>query len=220
MKKYNYVYRIIHLNPQDQRKYYIGVRSCDCLPMDDINYWSSSKSLKEAINKQGKENFVKEILSMWDTRDDALKEEVRLHSVLNVSMNNDYYNIVKQTSTKFDTGGLFGEDNPLFGFKHSDKFSKDISIRQKGENNSFYGKHHTDESKEKIRKKTLGENNHFYGKKHTEKTLKLIREKSSRGAKGKKYISNTKLKLVKRVLPNELVEYLNSGWVLGRIKFI
>ena len=58
MKKYNYVYRIIHLNPQDQRKYYIGVRSCDCLPMDDINYWSSSKSLKEAINKQGKENFV------------------------------------------------------------------------------------------------------------------------------------------------------------------
>ncbi len=32
MKKYNYVYRIIHLNPQDQRKYYIGVRSCDCLP--------------------------------------------------------------------------------------------------------------------------------------------------------------------------------------------
>lgn len=64
--KPHYVYKIININPTDSRKYYIGVRTAENgNPQDDLNYWSSSKYLKEAIKELGLENFYKEILSTW-----------------------------------------------------------------------------------------------------------------------------------------------------------
>lgn len=213
----HYVYKITNNKPMDERKYYIGVRTSED-PNND-NYWSSSKSLKESIEKIGLEHFSKEILSIWDTREEAVSEEIRLHEQFDVSTNKEFYNKVKQTSIGFDTSGLFGKDNPLFGYDFGEQFAQDVSKRQVGKGNSFYGKHHTEESKEKIREKTSGKNNHFFGKKHSDETLKIIKEKSAKGAKGKKYISNPELKLVKRVLPTELNNYVANGWVVGRMKF-
>jgi hypothetical protein len=104
MKKYHYVYKITNLKPQDQRKFYIGVRSSNCLPKDD-HYWSSSKYLKEAIKDNGYNNFKKEILSIWESRKLALTEEIRLHELYDVSKNPQYYNRSKQTSSGWDTTG-------------------------------------------------------------------------------------------------------------------
>ena len=102
MKNYNYVYRIINLNPQDDRKFYIGVRSCDCLPEEDTKYMSSSKYLKEAISVQGQENFKKEILSIWETREKAVLEEIRLHEKFDVKSNKSFYNKANQLIKSFD----------------------------------------------------------------------------------------------------------------------
>lgn len=104
-KKYHYVYRIINNNPTDSRKYYIGVRTSNVSPEKDVKYMGSSKSLASAIREFGFQQFVKEILSVWDTREEANLEEIRLHQELKVSKNPEYYNLSEATSTGFCTFG-------------------------------------------------------------------------------------------------------------------
>jgi predicted nucleic acid-binding protein len=75
-KNYHYVYKITNHNPVDSRKFYIGVRTTKGrLPEDDINYMGSSDTLTAAIKTQGKKYFSKEILSVWQSKDDAYAEE-------------------------------------------------------------------------------------------------------------------------------------------------
>jgi hypothetical protein len=87
----HYVYKITNLFPENNERFYIGVRSCSCDPKKD-NYWGSSKYLNEAINHQGAIDFVKEILSTWKTREEANAEEERIHKELGVMDNPEYYN--------------------------------------------------------------------------------------------------------------------------------
>lgn len=207
MRKYNYVYKISTTNPIDERKYYIGVRSCNCLPEKDIGYWSSSKYLKEAIDEIGLENFFKEILSVWETREKAVEEEIRLHKKFDVGKNNEYFNKSRQRSVGFDWDAT--------GHKFSESFKQKIKRRQTGKNNSFYGKHHSEESIKKIREKTTGTNNHFFGKSHSEETRKIISAKSG-VSKGTKYMYNLKLELTKRIKKKDIQSYLDRGWCIGR----
>ncbi len=100
----HYIYKITNLKPSDERLYYIGVKS-SVNPETD-NYMGTSKYLSEAMTKIGKRNFKKEILSIWDTRELALKEEIRLHNIYNVAVNNTFYNKAKQKTTGFDTTGV------------------------------------------------------------------------------------------------------------------
>jgi hypothetical protein len=102
MRKYSYVYRLVDKYPIDNRKYYIGCRTCEYLPSED-NYYSSSNDIKELI-KSGHE-FDKEILEVFENRIDAINYEIKLHQKYDVSNNPEFYNKVKQTSTKFDTSG-------------------------------------------------------------------------------------------------------------------
>lgn len=126
MKNYNYVYKIINLNPEDERKYYIGVRSCDCIPEEDTKYMSSSKYLKEVIVKYGLENFKKEILSIWETRELANAEEIRLHQLFDVARNEVYYNLSKHITTGFSN----------YGVKRNKKFCDAIRNRRLGSKTS------------------------------------------------------------------------------------
>ncbi len=174
IKMYHYVYQITNNNPTDLRKFYIGVRSSNVSPEMDVDYMSSSVILRECI-QLSPESFSKTILSTWKTREEALLEEIRLHNLYNVSKNEEYYNLVKQTVTKFDSSG---EENYFYG--------KHLS----GEKNGFYGKRHSDKTKKhlsSIRKGTrLGEENTFFGKTHTPKTKKKIGETGWNGESGKK----------------------------------
>lgn len=89
----HYTYKITNNKPTDKRLYYIGVRSTLKASAElDTNYRSSSKYLKRALREIGHQNFSKEILSIWETRELADKEESRLHKLLNVSANQLYYN--------------------------------------------------------------------------------------------------------------------------------
>lgn len=162
MKKYHYVYRITNLVT---KMYYYGSRSSICHPNDDIgiNYFSSfSKPLFELDQKENPQDYKYKIIKIFETnRNNANNLEIKLHEKFNVKLHKSFINRANQTKNGFSTAGLYGKDNPLYGFKHSEDFCKDISKRQKGNQNSFYGKHHSEESKIKIREKTTGENNHF-----------------------------------------------------------
>jgi hypothetical protein len=102
--KAHYVYKITNNKPTDSRKYYIGVRTApNGNPQEDTKYWSSSKYLKEAINEIGLENFSKEILSTWETREEANAEEIRLHRELEIGSNHLFYNKSNATRDGFYT---------------------------------------------------------------------------------------------------------------------
>ena len=166
MKKYHYVYRITNLKPFDERKYYIGVRSSICLPEQDTDYMSSSKSLKKIILEQPKENFKKEILTIWKNREEAVAEEIRLHNNFDVGNNRIFYNKAKQTSVSFsfDPSGL----------KKSKEHRKNLSkaILKKFEEDPSYKKRLSD-----ITKKWHETNiNPFKGKKHTLEARKKMSE--------------------------------------------
>lgn len=100
-----YVYKITNLNPTTTEYLYIGVHS-DENP-DSLNdvYWKSSRPLKRPMKLEGIANFKKEVLSYWATRKEAVQEEIRLHNLDDVVINETYYIKSKQTSTKFDTSG-------------------------------------------------------------------------------------------------------------------
>lgn len=156
MKNYHYVYKIINNNPSDERQYYIGVRTAKgCTPDKDTEYWGSSKYLKESINEIGLENFSKEILSIWNTREEAVAEEIRLHTQFDVSKNPEFYNKSKQTTTGFDTGGVILENHWLKTAdektkKEWSKKLKEIHPDFSGENHPRYGQKLSNDTKIKI----------------------------------------------------------------------
>ena len=98
----HYVYKITNINPVDERRFYIGVRTAECgNPENDTCYMGSSNYLDEAIREQGLEFFSKEILSTWETRELANLEEIRLHEEFDVDKNIEFYNKAKSKSTGF-----------------------------------------------------------------------------------------------------------------------
>ncbi len=70
--KYHYLYKTTNnLNG----KYYYGIHSTSNL---DDNYLGSGKILRYSIRKYGKENFKREILEMFDSREDLIQAEIDL----------------------------------------------------------------------------------------------------------------------------------------------
>jgi len=157
MTKFHYIYKITNIIKNDPRKYYIGVRSSSRLPEEDIKYQSSSKILIPLLN----ETYTKEILSVWNSRKEAVEEEIRLHNKYNVDSNPLFYNQTTQTSTGFDGFSLTGELNPFYGKTHSSKQKAKWKEFRKGTNsgkdNPFYGKVHSEETKKLISSQWEGE---------------------------------------------------------------
>ena len=91
-KLYNYVYLITNIITGIK---YIGSRSCDILPEDDIGkiyFSSSSDKLYRAHQKNNPEQYKYEVLSVYKTRKEAFIEEERLHILYDVANNENYLN--------------------------------------------------------------------------------------------------------------------------------
>lgn len=176
-KKYHYVYEITNIYNGMR---YIGARSCKCLPKDDIKYMSSSRQLKKAIKEEGLDHFVKTILQEFPERELALNYEIQLHQDFDVGWNPLFYNMVKQTSTKFDASTLTGPNNYMYGKHHSEETKQKIGKANKGryvgEKSTLYGKPKTEEAKAKLSKAMLGKPSRFKGKHHTEEAKKKLSE--------------------------------------------
>lgn len=86
-RKYNYFYKITNLI---NNHFYYGIHSTDNL---EDGYMGSGHRLHRAYKKYGQNNFIKEILKYFDTREEALdyEEEIVNEDLLK---NNDCYNEV------------------------------------------------------------------------------------------------------------------------------
>ena len=106
-QKYHYVYRITNIL---LNKHYYGTRtSKNKTPEEDIGiYYFSSSSDKEFIKdqKDNPQDYRYKIIKKFNTRENALKLEIKLHNKFNVGINESFYNRVKQTSTGFDNTSL------------------------------------------------------------------------------------------------------------------
>ena len=162
LKKYHYVYCILEISTN---KKYIGTRSTNKKPADDLGkkYFSSSKN-KEFISsqKENPHNYKYEILLICNTREEAILEEIRLHNLYDVAKNPDFYNKAKQTAKYFDTTGkvsVIDKDGNTMQVNVDDPryLSGELKSVVAGKNNPFYNKKHSAETKEKIANKLKGQ---------------------------------------------------------------
>ena len=122
---YHYTYIITYTDD----KQYIGVRTSKCLPELDTKYIGSSKHTPNELFKS------KKILNTFNTRKEAVADEIRLHNLYSVSTSENFYNKAKQTSVGFDRSGTKPTDEhkqriseSLTGRKRTDEEIKNIKL--------------------------------------------------------------------------------------------
>lgn len=194
----HYVYKITNINPTDTRHFYIGVRTAkNKSAEEDISYFGSSIPLDEAIEAEGANNFIKEILSVWNTRKEASLEEIRLHNIHDVAVNELYYNLAKATSTGFSRAGT--KQTPEQVEKNRVSHLGRVWTEEQKEKNrqSHVGKKHSTEAKMRMAKNSTGEKNGMFGRKNSEETInkrveKLKGQKRSDEIRNKMAIANKK----------------------------
>jgi hypothetical protein len=90
--KYHYTYLITNQHPINDLQFYVGVKSCNVLPAENIEYMGSSRLLTADIKLTGSNNFRKIILKEFNTRDEAEAHEFAIHEEFDVAKNPLFYN--------------------------------------------------------------------------------------------------------------------------------
>lgn len=192
-RKYNYVYKLTF--KEDPSVFYIGKRSTD---NENDDYMGSGKALKAYFKKYGKDCFNKEILSYWDTAEEALMEEKRLVTKEMVKDEKCLNRIVG--GGNFDTlgckwGPRTEEQNERnrqihFGVKQSDetKRKRSISIKEKWQDSEY---------REKQMNGRKGKYDNHLSKLSQDRINKICIIKDGHW----KYIND-----------NELKSYIDEGW--------
>lgn len=187
---YHYFYKITN---NINNNFYYGIHSTNNL---NDGYMGSGKRLMFAYKKYGIENFTKEILHFFDSREKALEYE---SDVVTEALTKDdcCYNInlggggVKKLNELTTNKGMIAVKT-----KGSDKFFM-IPTDEYNNNKGLYsatwsGRHHSEMSKDKIRKSM-----------------------TPTDSKNRRVWVN-KNGIVKYIDKKNIEEYINSGWNLGR----
>jgi hypothetical protein len=143
MNKYHYVYRITNTK---LNKHYYGTRSSNIEPCKDLGVkYFSSASDKEFRNdqKNNPQDYKYVIVSVFNSRKEAMQLEIKLHTKFNVGINESFYNKSKQTSSGFDWNGPYSLETRE-------------KLRQAHLGNTYCkGNKMSEETKAKIKKKQL-----------------------------------------------------------------
>lgn len=133
-------------------KKYVGM----CKYSHEKDYIGSGKLLKKAIEKYGKENFVRTILEECSTFEEMCISEKKWITELKAVESEQYYNLYE--------GGLGGcsksmkEYWSMFDQEERKKIRKWNKPDMTGEKNPMFGKKHSDETKKKIGFKSVNRN--------------------------------------------------------------
>ena len=172
-------YTIYKVTNKINGKVYIGSHKTKNL---DDGYMGSGKYLKRAIEKNGIENFEKEILFVYDNPEAMYQKEGEI-------VNEDF--LATENTYNLKVGGYGGFDyinsNKLNVYENAGKIGY-------GGENLLKGRYRIPSEKEKIKRaKTLKERYAlgdiippFLNKNHTEETKKKISEKNKVSQKGEK----------------------------------
>jgi hypothetical protein len=123
----------------------------------------SSKKYRDIFNRLKKEQphlIQSEVINQFETNEEAIAEEIKLHKLYDVKNCPVFMNKANQTTVGCAfTNGLLGENNGMYGKQHSEEskiqMSEKAKVRTK-EKNSMYGKQHSEESKIQMSAKKKG----------------------------------------------------------------
>ncbi len=231
----HYTYKLTN---QTNDMLYIGVRSCQCEPLEDTGYMSSSKYVKAAEGE-----FAKEIIAMYETRAEAELAEMKMLTEVDAKNNECYYNMCNGAE-KFTTQGLTKENSKAMRI-NSEKIKLDWS---KNRDAKIATIHHEDRDYTKAianLDKTRGTGKStLKGEDRTDDQLAQARQSSIRMASGDNPAHSTEAQakriatitgrkrprqaelmrgrtsigkegVYKRVKKEELDQYIADGWVVG-----
>jgi len=170
-KKYNIVYRTRNII---NGKEYIGFHQTNTL---DDGYLGSGKLLKRAIQAHGPENFEREVIAVFDNKEDAIALERDL-------VDEEY--VARRDTYNVSLGGnvciLYGENNGFYGKTHSEETRKMISENSRGRKPTKETRQLMSEAsklmwQDKEKRHAIVEA--LKNRKHSEETKQLIREKNT-----------------------------------------
>ncbi len=217
MEKKTY-YTVYKVTNNINGKIYIGCHKTKNL---DDGYMGSGKYLKHSIEKNGIDNFTKEIIAVFDTSEEMFALEADL-------VNEDF--LAESNTYNLKVGGFGGFDyinsnidmsetrksNYYLGSKkYAEKYKEDIDFRER----QICNNPEWQEAGRKALRKKYPEGT-FKGKSHTSETKSKI-SKSSKGRRvgknnsqfGTRWIHNLELKQSKKIKKDDIIP---DGWLLGR----
>jgi len=173
-------------------------------------YMGSGKLLKRAIKKHGIENFIKEILFIFDNEQDMINKEKEL-----VEVSEQSYNLCEGGKGGFgfiNANGLGG----TLGYKWSDYYKNHFRKKAQEQYEKWTDEDWNNHSSQ-IKNGIINRKPSFLGKKHTEETKQKMRKSKNIGIKNPSFgsmwitngIDNRKIKKL---------ETIPDGWYKGRNK--
>ena len=196
-------------------KIYIGKHSTT-----DINdgYMGSGKYIKRAISKYGVENFVKDILFILDSENEAYEMEKK---IVNESFIKriDVYNIIVG-------GDSFESINSNIVLRKEKNKKAAISMNKINWDNPEFRKRNKERmivQNRNLRELGILKDPDCTGKKHKEESKRKIGEKNSKNQKGEKNSQYGTCWVYhiefgnKKINKNDLNDYISIGWIKGRV---
>lgn len=210
-------YTIYKITNKIDSKIYIGKHQTNDL---DDGYMGSGKILRRAQNKHGLENFVKEILHVFDTEEEMNTKERELVTE-EFCLREDTYNLCVGGQGGF--GYINSNPDRFLTEKRLDALNHRLGTlawKQKYDSDDKFRNNNCKIlSDARLKQREMYPNGTFYGKKHSNDTKKLIAEKNSVKMKGEgnsqygsMWITNgTENKKIKSVY------IIPEGWYKGRV---
>lgn len=202
-------------------KVYVGFHKTTD-PNDD--YLGSGKIFKRALKKYGKENFIKEVLFVFNTAEEMFSKEAEIVDKLFVESENTY-NIMEGGCGGFDF--INRTKKNLYGNNGKPNFGGDNLMDGQKTKNLLMERGMWEDWKKKVSERAKESYKvhgfHWLGKKHKESTKKKIGKKLSIVQKGKGnsqygtcWIYNDSLNINKKINKEHLNKFLLEGWKKGR----
>jgi hypothetical protein len=198
-------------------KIYIGVHETSDL---SDGYLGSGTYLRRAINKYGKENFVREIVEFCNSREEMLLREKEIVDEAFVSRKDTYNVTVGGKGSWYHVNNTLTEDQRKLGGRNGgcankDKLSSESLVRMK-EGWKKGGSVSLTKRWEEFRN---GDREHNWkGRSHSEESRKKISEGKSKSLTGTVWIFNENLNVSKQIKQEDLQSFLIEGWIRGRKK--